>query len=53
MPIGNWVPPGPSCLGIWVRVIICTSVRVGGGGEGGGGGGGPSLMRFTYWHRRF
>ena len=35
-------PPGPKCLGIWVRVIICTSRHLGPGrgAEGGGGGGG-------------
>ena len=39
MPIGNWVPPpGLKCLGIWVRVIICTSRHLGPGrGRRGGG----------------
>ena len=45
--VGNWVlpppppPPEPKCLGIWVRVIICTSRHLGpgiGGRRGGGGG---------------
>ena len=51
--LGNWVPPppppGPKCLGILVRVIICTSRHL---GPGRGRRGGPSfLMRFIYWHR--
>ena len=49
MPRQLGPPPGPSCLGIWVRVIICTSRHL---GPGRGRRGGPSfLMRFIYWHR--
>ena len=51
MPRQLGPPPGPKCLGIWVRVIICTCRHL---GPGRGRRGGPSfLMRFIYWHRRF
>ena len=44
MPRQLGPPPGPKCLGIWVRVIICTSRHL---GPGRGRRGGPSfLMRF-------
>ena len=39
MPRQLGPPPGPKCLGIWVRVIICASRHLGPGrGRRGGGG---------------
>ena len=49
MPRQLGPPPGPKCLGIWVRVIICTSRHLGPGrGRKGGGGGGTEFPGAFY-----